>query len=655
MTPELGQLALVLTLVLSVAQAAFGLAGPALRNPAWMAAVRPAAAGQFVFAAVSFAILTHAFIQNDFSVLYVAQNSNSALPTQYRIAAVWGAHEGSLLLWILILAIWTAAVAALSKNLPKVFTARVLGVMGLVAAGFILFTLSTSNPFERLMPAAFDGRDLNPLLQDPALILHPPMLYTGYVGFSVAFAFAVAAMLEGRLDSKWARWTRPWTLAAWAFLTAGIALGSWWAYYELGWGGWWFWDPVENASFMPWLVGTALIHSLAVTEQRGLFKSWTLLLAVFAFSLSLLGTFLVRSGILVSVHAFATDPARGRFILIYMIVVILGSLLLYAWRAPRMISRGGFALVSRESFLLMNNVLLVVAAVVVLYGTLYPLFVDALGGGKVSVGKPWFDMLFMLPMLPLTVLIGIGMHSRWKKSGGQALRRQLTAPFWIALIMTIVLMIGYGGGSMLTAVGIGAAFWIMASSLSLPVSLWRARGRIGALPRSVAGMVIAHAGLGLFVLGVTVTSTYSVERDTSMRPGDVVELNGFEFELLRIEPVTGPNWRGDQAAVAVTRGERDVTTLTPQKRVYLVQTNPMTEADIDAGLRRDVYAAMGEPLGDNAWSLRFQVKPLVRLIWLGALVMLIGGTLAATDRRYRQRAPGKATVAAGEAGEAAGA
>ncbi len=650
MLPEIGQVALILALVLSIAQGVFGLAGAGLHRRSWISACRSAAAGQFVFVAVAFAILTTAFLTDDFSVLYVAQNSNLALPTPYKVAAVWGAHEGSLLLWTLILSAWTVAVVKFSRSLAERFVARVVGVMGLVASGFMLFMLGTSNPFTRLVPAAVNGRDLNPLLQDPALVLHPPMLYVGYVGFSVAFAFAIAAMIEGRVDRQWARWARPWTTAAWAFLTGGIALGSWWAYYELGWGGWWFWDPVENASFMPWLVGTALIHSLAVTEKRGLFNTWTLLLAVSAFSLSLLGTFLVRSGVLVSVHAFASDPERGRFILLYMATVVLGSLLLYAWRAPKMKSKeGGFALVSRETFLLLNNMLLVVATMVVLGGTLYPLIHDALGMGKVSIGPPWFELFFKLPMWPLLVLVGFGMHAGWKRTQKGALKTTLRWPFWAALGMAIVVPLLYQGGSLQTALGVGTAFWIMTAALTEPVNRWKAMGRIGWLPRGVTGMVLAHVGVGVLTLGIVVTTAFSEEQDVSLKPGESLQMRGYDFRLTGIGPVTGPNWRGEQAEVVVTRNGKPVATLKPQKRVYLVQTNAMTESAIDARLRRDVYVAMGEPLGGGAWSMRFQVKPLVRLIWLGALIMLAGGAIAASDRRYRQaRSEASAPVSAAE-------
>ncbi|NNF66346.1 MAG: heme lyase CcmF/NrfE family subunit [Gammaproteobacteria bacterium] len=655
MIPEIGQIALVIAMLLSIAQGFLGVAGAGLGRRSWMNAVKSTAVGQFVFVALAFVLLTSSFLSDDFSVLYVAQNSNLALPTPYKVAAVWGAHEGSLLLWSLILAAWTLAVTVWSSSLTQTFVSRVLGVMGGIAAGFMLFTLSTSNPFTRLIPAAANGRDLNPLLQDPALVIHPPMLYIGYVGFSVAFAFAVAAMIEGRMDKSWARWTRPWTTAAWAFLTGGIALGSWWAYYELGWGGWWFWDPVENASFMPWLVGTALIHSLAVTEKRGLFNSWTILLAVFAFSLSLLGTFLVRSGVLVSVHAFASDPERGRFILLYLVVVVLGSLLLYAWRAPRMASQGGgFKLLSRESFLLFNNMLLVVAALVVLGGTLYPLIHDALGQGKVSVGPPWFEQFFLLPMWPLAILVAVGMHMHWKRTSGEHLRRKLKWPFWIALTSAIIIpLLLYRGGSLMTVLGIGTAFWIFAAAMAEPVGRWRNAGRITKLPRGVTGMVLAHAGVGIFVLGVVVTTSYSEEMDVSLQPGQSVEMRGYSFTLVDIGPVQGPNWRAEQATVEVRQDGQLINTLNPQKRVYLVQTNAMTESAIDANVRRDLYVAMGEPLGAGAWSMRFQVKPLVRLIWTGAFVMLLGGAIAASDRRYRRAKVTKA-IAGDSALESAG-
>jgi cytochrome c-type biogenesis protein CcmF len=630
---ELGHFALIVALLLAVAQAGFGLVGAAVGSSRHMAVARPAVAGQWVFVAVAFGVLAWAFQRNDFSVLYVAQNSNSALPAFYRFAAVWGAHEGSLVLWALALATWSLAVAAFSRQLPESFAARVLGVLGVVSAGFLLFILLTSNPFERLTPAATDGRDLNPVLQDFALAVHPPMLYIGYVGFSVAFAFAVAAMLEGRLDARWARWTRPWTTLAWLFLTIGIALGSWWAYYELGWGGWWFWDPVENASFMPWLVGTALIHSLAVTEKRGLFRSWTLLLSILAFSLSLLGTFLVRSGVLISVHAFASDPGRGIFILTFLGLCIGGSLALYAWRGPALRTRGGFEAVSRESFLIFNNVLLMVATGLILIGTLYPLFLETLDLGKISVGPPYFNKVFIVPMLPLLAFLAIGMHAGWKKARLQPLKRPLTLIALIAVASALVVpALAWGSFHWLTVVGVAAAGLVILSALYEPFDRLRHRQRI---PASVLGMCLAHLGVGLFTLGVTVTQSYRIEKDIALSPGERFELRDYTFEFVSTRPVQGPNYQAIEAEVRVLRGARLVTVLHPQKRVYRVQQSPMTEAGIEAGWNRDLFVAMGEDLGDGAWSLRLQYKPMVRFIWLGALVMALGGLVAVTDRRYR--------------------
>ena len=630
---ELGHFALIVALLLAVAQAGFGLVGAAVGSSRHMAVARPAVAGQWVFVAVAFGVLAWAFQRNDFSVLYVAQNSNSALPAFYRFAAVWGAHEGSLVLWALALATWSLAVAAFSRQLPESFAARVLGVLGVVSAGFLLFILLTSNPFERLTPAATDGRDLNPVLQDFALAVHPPMLYIGYVGFSVAFAFAVAAMLEGRLDARWARWTRPWTTLAWLFLTVGIALGSWWAYDELGWGGWWFWDPVENASFMPWLVGTALIHSLAVTEKRGLFRSWTLLLSILAFSLSLLGTFLVRSGVLISVHAFASDPGRGIFILTFLGLCIGGSLALYAWRGPALRTRGGFEAVSRESFLIFNNVLLMVATGLILIGTLYPLFLETLDLGKISVGPPYFNKVFIVPMLPLLALLAIGMHAGWKKARLQPLKRPLTLIALIAVASALVVpALAWGSFHWLTVVGVAAAGLVILSALYEPFDRLRHRQRI---PASVLGMCLAHLGVGLFTLGVTVTQSYRIEKDIALSPGERFELRDYTFEFVSTRPVQGPNYQAIEAEVRVLRGARLVTVLHPQKRVYRVQQSPMTEAGIEAGWNRDLFVAMGEDLGDGAWSLRLQYKPMVRFIWLGALVMALGGLVAVTDRRYR--------------------
>ncbi len=652
MIPELGTFALILALLLAIAQSFFGLVGAHLNRQSWMAAVTPTVAGVWVFIALAFGLLTSSFIVNDFTVLYVATNSNSALPLMYRIAAVWGAHEGSLLLWVMILATWALLVAGFSKSLPVAFRARVLGVLGLVGVGFIGFTLFTSSPFARLIPAAQDGADLNPLLQDPALAIHPPMLYMGYVGTAVAFAFAVAAMLSGKLDASWARWTRPWTVAAWMCLTCGIALGSWWAYYVLGWGGWWFWDPVENASFMPWLTTTALIHSLAVTEKRGLFKSWTLLLAIFAFSLSLLGTFLVRSGVLVSVHSFASDPSRGMFILGLLLFFIVGSLTLYAIRAPSLKSEGGFAIVSRESFLLLNNALLVAAAGLILAGELWPLLMDAFDLGKISVGPPYFNLVFLVPALPLVMLLGVGMHASWKRALLETRRKQLLIAAGGAIVVALVLLGIYRSiGAPLTVVGFAAGFFVMASALIEPVSRWRS-GQ--SMPRAALGMAIAHFGVGLFVIGVTGVVSYKVEKDVSLAPGESTAIAGYEFKYLGAKPVTGPNYEAIEARVLVTRGGKPVVDLPTQKRVYRVQRNPMTHAGIDVAWNRDLFVALGDDLGQGKWSMRVQYKPLVRYIWLGALIAAIGGLVAILDRRYRSvRVTESPALKPGAAGETA--
>jgi len=639
MIPELGQFALILALCLGLAQTVLSLAGAALRRSDWMAFARPLAAGQFVFVAAAFAVLARAFLSDDFSVEYVARNSNSALPAFYKFAAVWGGHEGSLLLWITILATWTLAVAWASRSRPEEFASRVIGVLGGVSAGVIAFTLLTSNPFTRLSQSILDGNDLNPLLQDPAMVMHPPILYAGYVGTAVPFAFAVAALLTGRLDKEWARWTRPWTLAAWTFLTIGIALGSWWAYYELGWGGWWFWDPVENSSFMPWLMTTALIHSLAVTERRGLFKSWTVLLAIAGFSLSLLGTFLVRSGVLISVHAFASDPRRGLFILALLAVISGGALLLYGLRAPRLAAEGGFKWLSREAFLLGNNVLLVAAAGAVLFGTIYPLALDALGAGKISVGPPYFNVVFVLPALPLLALLGLGMHTGWRSTKVAPLADRLAWPAAIAAVFGATLpWFFFDRATVLAMVGVSAGLWVGASALLEPLRRVLTRAPLPPLTRSQWGMCVAHLGVGLFVLGATVTSAYNVEIDRSLRVGESVEAGGYRFMFRGVTQLTGANYEGVEGDFLVQHEGATVGVMRPQKRVYRVQQSPMTEAAIDGGLRRDVFVALGDALGDDAWSVRVQVKPLVRFLWLGALVMALGGFLAATDRRYR-RAP----------------
>ena len=636
MIPELGHFVLVLALAAAIAQAFFGLAGPALGRQAWIEVTRPAVIAQFVLVSLSLAALVYAFVQNDFSVEYVAANSNTALPVGYRIAAVWGAHEGSLLLWAWILVAWTLAVALLSRNLPPEFAARVLGVLGLIAIGFLLFTLATSNPFARLDPPAPDGRDLNPLLQDPALAAHPPLLYAGYVGLSVAFAFACAAMIEGRFDAAWARWARPWTTVAWAMLTVGIALGSWWAYYELGWGGYWFWDPVENASFMPWLVATALIHSLAVTEKRGLFKSWTLLLAILGFSLSLLGTFLVRSGVLVSVHSFAADPARGLFILAFLVIIIGGALALYAWRAPLLRSEAGFELTARESFLLFNNILLIVAAAAVFAGTMAPLISDALGLGTLSVGRQYYDPVFLLPTLPLLAFAAVGLHSGWKKGRLGQRKREIIGTLVLGVLIAVALVLGaWEGAKVLTPVGFALGAWLLLSAFVDPIDRWR---RKLSLTPAILGMALAHASLGAFVISITAVESYTVERDLALAIGESGKVGNFEYRLVSLEGQEGPNYDALRGEIIVTEGGRQVAVLHPEKRNYWVQQQQMTEAGIDMQRTRDVFAALGEDLGAGRWSVRAQVRPLINYVWLAALLMAIGGIIAACDRRYRKGA-----------------
>ena len=655
MIPELGQFALILALLLAIVQGVLPIFGAARGNPVWMDIARPAAQGQFTFVAIAFGCLAWSFIQNDFSVLNVATNSNSQLPIQYRIAATWGSHEGSLVLWVLMLNVWTVGVTVFSRHLPAAMVARVIGVLGLVSVGFLLFLLLTSNPFERLLPAAAEGRDLNPLLQDPGMVIHPPMLYMGYVGFSVAFAFAIAALIGGKLDATWARWSRPWTTLAWCFLTIGIMLGSWWAYYELGWGGWWFWDPVENASFMPWLVGTALMHSLAVTEKRGGFKSWTVLLAICAFSLSLMGTFLVRSGVLTSVHAFATDPRRGIFILTFLVVVIGSSLALFAWRAPKVGLGGGFKLVSRESMLLTNNVFLLVAAGSVLLGTLYPLFLDALDLGKISVGPPYFDSVFVPLMTPALFLMGIGPMARWKEASLPDLLVRVKWAFAVSVASALLLPLTMGKWSPMISFGLLLAFWILTTAVvNLRLRLAAVSGdlwsRLSSQPRSYYGMLLAHCGVAVFIIGVTLVKGYETERDVRMAIGDTVAVGGYTFRFEGVENTTGPNYRAARGNVTVLQGERTLRVMHPEKRIYNAQNMPMTEAAISTGLFGDLYVSLGEPVSDGAWSVRVYRKPFVTWIWGGCIIMALGGFLALSDRRYRRLArqaqAGDETVAA---------
>ena len=655
MVPEIGQFALILALMLALTQGVLPIVGAARGVRAWMALARPAAQGQFTFVAIAFGCLAWSFMNNDFSVLNVATNSNSQLPLHYRFAATWGSHEGSLLLWVLMLNVWTVAVTVFSRQLPEPMVARVLGIMGLISVGFILFMLMTSNPFERLLPAAADGRDLNPLLQDPGMVIHPPMLYMGYVGFSVAFAFSIAALLGGRLDATWARWSRPWTTLAWCFLTLGIMLGSWWAYYELGWGGWWFWDPVENASFMPWLVGTALVHSLAVTEKRGGFKSWTVLLAICAFSLSLLGTFLVRSGVLTSVHAFATDPKRGIFILAFLTLVIGGSLALFAWRAPRIGIGGSFGLVSRESMLLTNNVLLVAAAGSVLLGTLYPLFLDALNLGKISVGPPYFDSVFVPLMTPAIFMMGLGPLARWKEASLPDIAIRLKWALFVSLATALVLPLALGHWTPLVSFGLALALWIVTTTcVNLKERLGRLNGslraRLATQTRSYYGMLLAHCGVAVFIVGVTLVKGYEVERDVRMAVGDSVAIGSYAFRFDGVRSVTGPNYRAARGDVAVSREGRELMVLHPEKRIYNAQQMAMTEAAISTGILGDLYVSLGEPIStgaaEGAWSVRVYHKPFVVWIWGGCIVMALGGLLALSDRRYRRLARRETTASA---------
>ncbi len=641
MIPELGHFALILAFLVCIVQGTLPLLGVQRGQAALIALARPAAQTQFLLVAIAFGCLAHAFLVSDFSVAYVAHHSNTLLPPLYKFSATWGGHEGSLLLWILMLAGWGLAVAAFSRQLPDDMVARVLGVLGLVTVGLLAFVLFTSNPFDRLNPVPAEGRDLNPLLQDPGLVFHPPMLYMGYVGFSVAFAFAIAALLSGRLDAAWARWSRPWTTAAWVFLTLGIALGSWWAYYELGWGGWWFWDPVENASFMPWLVGTALIHSLAVTEKRGAFKNWTVLLAICAFSLSLLGTFLVRSGVLTSVHAFATDPRRGLFILVLLAIVIGSSLALFAWRAAqaeklgaRDAQGGQFGLVSRETLLLLNNVLLVVACGSVLLGTLYPLLIDALNMGKISVGPPYFNAVFVPIMVPLLVLVAAGPVARWKHADLRDLTGKLVIAGVVAIAAGVALPILMGGWTPLTGLGSLLAAWIIAA-IAVQV---RERLRSGKPPAAWWGMQLAHFGLAVFVVGVTMVGGFQAEKDVRMAPGDTVSVGGYTFRFLGVSDKRGPNYKAAVGDVELLKDGKLERMLHPEKRNYFSSTMPMTEAAIDAGFTRDVYVSLGEPLDGGAWAVRVYHKPYVDWIWGGCILMSLGGIFAMLDRRYRVRA-----------------
>ena len=634
MLPELGQIALILALLIAALQAVMPIAGAHRGKTGWMAVARPAAYAQLLLVSIAFVILTIAFVTQDFSVKYVADNSNSLLPMIYRYTAVWGAHEGSLLLWTLVLAVWNAAVASFSRGLPDQVIARVLGVIGLVSVGFLAFLIFTSNPFIRLLPAPMEGRDLNPLLQDVGMIIHPPMLYVGYVGFVVPFAFSIAALIDGKVDARWLRWTRPWTNIAWGFLTIGIALGSWWAYYELGWGGWWFWDPVENASFMPWLAGAALLHSQAATEKRGSFRGWTLLLAIAAFSLSLLGAFLVRSGVLTSVHAFAADPSRGLFILIFLGLVIGGSLLLYVARVPRLEQGAPFAASSRETLLLANNVLLTSACGMVLLGTLYPLIADALGLGKISVGPPYFGLLFLLLMAPLVLLLPLGPLTRWQREEPSRPLRML-AP-WAALAIVLA-VIGYflaPQGRWKTAAGIGTAAWVAFGTARFVWSRFQAKG--SRFTAEMLGMTLAHGGIAVFLVGALLVEALNIQRELAMKPGQTLEVGRYSFQFQGVDEVTGPNYLSTRGHVQVLRGGAPLVLLHPEKRAYASGGQVMSEVGIHRNVFGDVYVALGESLGGESRAVRIHIKPFVRWIWFGAGLMALGGFVTATDRRFRK-------------------
>jgi len=641
MIAELGNYALALSLAIAVLLAIFPLWGAEKGNVQFMALARPMTYGLFLILSVSFGALFYVFAINDFSVQYVVNNSNTTLPIYYRLSAVWGSHEGSLLLWIWLLSLWSTAVALFSKRLPQEAVARVLGIMGIISIGFLLFVLFTSNPFTRTFPDfPVDGKELNPLLQDIGLIFHPPLLYMGYVGFSVAFAFSIASLMTGKLDTAWARWSRPWTMAAWVFLTLGIVLGSWWAYYELGWGGWWFWDPVENASFMPWLAGTALLHSLAVTEKRGSFKAWTVLLAILAFSLCLLGTFLVRSGILVSVHAFASDPTRGLYVLAYLIVVIGGSLTLYAYKGSQIRSRDNAERYSRESLLLLNNILLMTALCVVLLGTLLPLVHKQLGLGSISIGAPFFDQMFLIIMTPFALLLGIGPLVKWRRDQFSAIRTPVIASVIIMLIAGFALpyllqdklTVSAVLGTMMTVIIVLLSLYEMHQRATYRDTFWRG---ITKLSRSHWGMILAHLGVAMTVWGIAFSQNYSIERDVRMNVGDTVQIAGYDFTFKGISDANGPNYVGGKAQIDISRDGKHETTLYAEKRLYTVSKMPMTEAAIDWGFSRDLYAALGEKLDNNAWALRLYYKPFIRWIWLGGLFMALGGVLCMFDRRYR--------------------
>ena len=635
MLPELGQVALILALLLACLQAVMPLAGAQRNKTSWMAVARPAAFAQLVLLLFAFVVLTIGFVTQDFSIVYVAENSNTLLPMVYRYTAVWGAHEGSLLLWTLTLAVWNAAVAEFSRELPDQVMARVMGVMGVVSVGFLAFLVFTSNPFTRLLPAPIEGRDLNPLLQDFGMVIHPPMLYIGYVGFVVPFAFSVAALIDGHVDARWLRWTRPWTNVAWAFLTIGIALGSWWAYYELGWGGWWFWDPVENASFMPWLVGAALLHWQAVTEKRGSFRGWTLLLAIAAFSLSLMGAFLVRSGVLTSVHAFAADPSRGLFILVFLGIVIGGSLLLYVLRSPRLGGGAPFTGASRETLLLFNNVLLTSAAGMVLLGTLYPLLADALDLGKISVGPPYFGLLFVLLMAPLVLLLPFGPLTKWQRDEPSRVLRLLGPWAVLAAVLGVIAYFMAPQGQLKTAAGIAAAAWVALGTLRFVWTRFQVKGK--RFTPEMLGMVLAHGGVAMFLVGALLVEALNVQHEVAMKPGQTIQVGRYAFRFEGVDSLRGPNYTAERGHIQVFRDDKPLVLLHPEKRAYASGGMVMTEAAIRPSLLGDVFVAVGEDLGNDAHAVRVHLKPFIRWVWLGAALMALGGFVTATDRRFRRK------------------
>ena len=649
MIPEIGHFALILALLVALAQGSLPMLGAARDRADWMALAGPTAVLQLALMLTAFLALMQAYVVSDFTVLNVAQNSHSAKPLLYKITGLWGNHEGSMLLWILILALFGAAVALFGGNLPATLKARVLAVQAWIATGFLLFTILTSNPFARLVPTPANGGDLNPLLQDPGLAFHPPMLYTGYVGFSIAFSFAIAALIEGKVDAAWARWVRPWTLAAWCFLTAGIALGSWWAYYELGWGGWWFWDPVENVSFMPWLMGTALLHTAVVVEKRDALKVWTILLAILTFSLSLIGTFIVRSGLLTSVHAFANDPERGLFILLLLCLTIGGSLALFAWRAPALKSGGLFHPISREGALVLNNLLLATACATVFLGTLYPLFLEALGGDKVSVGAPYFNATFVPIMAPLVVAMAIGPLLPWKRADLPGALGRLKAAALLAVAAAFAAVYLHRGGPLVAWLGMALAAWLAAGTLTDwtgRIKLFRAPAgeswrRARSLPRSAYGMTLAHFGLAVAIAGITASAAWKGETVRIMTPGDVADLGGYGYRLDGVETLRGPNYTSDTASFTVLRDGREVARLTPEKRRYDVQRRETTEAAIHTTGIADLYAVIGDPDGRGGWTVRIYHEPLVPWIWAGALLMVAGGAVSLSDRRLRVGAPAR--------------